>query len=179
MLELVMNKKAFDAIEKNWLLTVKARAMCPFTDASAVGTVGYISPRWYQTRGAVYYVNLAKPLTLVDIQEMIQIGSFVNRSFIISMAVVLEEYNIVPSGSAPDRTKNGGNHVQLIKWLRNRFAHGEWEYDANNPKHVETWNLLITLFPNRAMNNPNFDIPIDSVLESLKNGVLDYIREVT
>jgi hypothetical protein len=110
---------------------------------------------------------------------MNQIGSFVNRSFIIYMATVLEEYGVVPYRLNPDRTKNGGDHVQLIKWLRNRFAHGEWVYDASNTKHVDTWSLLTTLFPKHTLMSPNFDIPIDSVLEPLKDGVLEYIRSAT
>jgi len=174
-----MNQAAYDAIENSWLLTVKARAMCPFSNASSIGAVGYISPPWYQAHGAVYFVNLAKPLTSGDIQEMNQIGSFINRSFIISMAAVLEEYGIVPYGSNPDRTKNGGDHVQLIKWLRHRFAHGEWVYDASKHKHRETRSLLESLCPVGAAGGPGFELAIDSVLEPLKDGALQYIRETT
>jgi hypothetical protein len=170
-----MNKAAFDAIEKIWALTIKARALCPFTDASAIGLEGYISPPWYQARGAVYFVNLAKQLTSGDVQELNQIGSFVNRSFIISMAAVLEEHGVVPYGTSPDRSKKGGDHVQLTKWLRNRFAHGEWEYDAGNQKHVETRRLLETLFPIGAAGGSGFVLSIDSILEPLKDGVLQYI----
>jgi len=174
-----MNNAAYDAIERLWNSTVKARALCPCTDSNAVGLTGYISPGWYQSRGATYFVNLVTPLKQEDVQELNHIGSFINRSFVISIMAVLEEHGVVPYRSDPDRSKNWGDHVQLIKWLRNRFAHGEYQYDSGKNTHVDTWNLLATLFPNRAASSPNFGIPIDSVLEPLKDGVLAYIREVT
>ena len=172
-----MNNAAFDAIEKTWALTIKARALCPYTDASMIGQAGYISPPWYRTRGAVYFVNLAKPLTSVDVHELNQIGSFVNRSFVISMAAVLEEHHVVrPS---PDHPIQGGDHVQLTIWLRNRFAHGEWEYNADEANHVETRTLLERLFPRGAAGGSGFVLSIDSILEPLKDGVLQYIRAAT
>ena len=171
-----MNEAAYNAIERLWDSTVKARALCPCTDSKAVGLTGYISPEWYQKRGAIYFVNLAAPLKFEDVQELNHIGSFINRSFVISMMAVLEEHGV---RSPIDRFKNGGDHVQLTKWLRNRFAHGEYEYDANNKMHVETSDLLKKLFPGRAASGPNFGTPIDSILEPLKDGVLAYIRAAT
>ena len=171
-----MNKaEAYNAIEKIWELTIKARALCPLTDSRAIGGTGYISPDWYKARGAVYFVNLAQPLTAEDVQELNHIGSFVNRSFIISMIAVLEEHGVLPSKTRPDRSKDGGGHVQLTKWLRNLFAHGEYEYVAGKPKHEKTHQLLKTLFPERA-GGSSFTTPIDSILEPLKEGVLAYIR---
>ena len=174
-----MNQSAFDAIEQIWSLTVKARALCPYADNSAIGMNGYISPPWYQSHGAVYFVNLAQPLTAVDVDELIQIGNFVNRSFVISMAAILEAHGVVPYRANPDRTQPGGDHVQLTKWLRNRFAHGEWQYDANKPTHVDTRNLLLQLFPSAAAGGPSFVLSIDTILEPLKNDVLTYIQAVT
>lgn len=174
-----MNQVAYDAIVEAWALTVKARALCPHTDASAIGLVGYISPNWYQARGAVYFVNLAQALTATDVRELNQIGSFVNRSFVISMAAILETNGVVPYGCNRDRTKAGGDHAQLTKWLRNRFAHGEWVYNASDPRHVKTRQLIETLFPNGAAGGPGFVTSIDSILEPLKEGVLAYIHAVT
>lgn len=174
-----MNQVAYDAIVDAWALTVKARALCPYTDASAMGLVGYISPCWYQARGAVYFVNLAQPLTATDVQELNQIGSFINRSFVISLAAILETNGVVPYKVDPDRTKPGGDHAQLTKWLRNRFAHGEWVYNASDPKHVETRKLIEKLFPIGAAGGPGFLTSIDSILEPLKDGVLAYICAAT
>jgi hypothetical protein len=174
-----MNKAAHDAIENIWRLTIKTRALCPHAEASLIGEKDYLSPPWYRARGAVYIVSHPQKLTEKDVQELNQIGKFVNRSFIISMAAVLEEYGVVPYGTSPDRSKNGGDYVQLTRWLRNRFAHGEWQYDVSNPKHVETRQLLETLFPQGATSEPGFVTSINSILEPLKEGVLAYIRAAT
>ena len=174
-----MNQSAIDAIEQAWTLTVKARALCPYSDQSAIGMEGYISPGWYKSHGAIYFVNLAKPLTAEDVNELNQIGSFVNRSFVISMAAILEATGVVPYRDNPDRAKPGGDHVQLTKWLRNRFAHGEWAYDGMNTQHVETRRLLEKLFPKAASGGSGFITSIDTILEPLKDGVLSYIRATT
>jgi len=95
------------------------------------------------------------------------------------MATILEVYEVVPYGKKPDRSKQGGDHAELTKWLRNRFAHGDWDYDKNNGKHRETRELMEELFPEVCKSEPGFPTPIDSILEPLKDGVLSYIRTVT
>lgn len=172
-----MNRAAYQAVEDLWIQTVKARALCPYRDMSAVGTTGYVSPPWYRQHGASYFVKLPAPLTSDDVEELLQIAESINRGFVISMVAVLEAYSVIPSGSRPDLRKNGGEHAQLTKWLRNHFAHGAWKYDANNSQHVKTRNLLVKLFP-AAANEPGFDLSIDTILEPLKDGVLSYIGAV-
>jgi hypothetical protein len=140
---------------------------------SSVGTTEYFSPDWYRQRGAVYCVNLPEPLTASDVQELLQIAQSINRNFVGSMAAVLESYGI-----RSDVKKAGGEHIRLIKWLRNRFAHGDWNYNAHDSKHVQTRDLLIKLFP-VAVGEPGFDLSIDTILEPLKNRVLSYIGEST
>ncbi|MCX6027650.1 MAG: hypothetical protein NTY23_15625 [Chloroflexi bacterium] len=175
----MVNEAAYRAVEKVWALTIKARALCPYAGESAVGQRGYASPAWYRARGAVYFVDLAQPLTDGDVRELNEIGGFLNRSFVVSMAAVLEEYGVVPYRANPDRSKEGGDHAQLTKWLRHRFAHGEWEYDAGDPEHVKTRQLLEELFPEEAKKGTGFLTSIDGILEPLKNGVLAYIRAAT
>lgn len=167
----------YDAVEKAWTLTVKARALCPAISESEIGTPGYMSPDWYQKRGAAYFVNPARPLTADDIEELRQSGGFVNRSFVISMAAILEACGVVRSGDNPDRNKKGGKHAQLTKWLRNLFAHGEVKYNPRKPKHVRTRNLLKKVFPKAVSGESDFVTSIDGVLEPLKDGVLEYISE--
>lgn len=174
-----MNEAAYAAVEQAWALTVKARALCPYADQSAIGLAGYRSPPWYCERGAVYFVNLAQPLTAGDVQELIEIGGFVNRSFVIYMAAILEEHGVVPYRANPNRSIEGGDHAQLTKWLRNRFAHGEWDYDARDSRHVETRQLLEALFPEGSAKWSGFVTSIDDILEPLKDGVLAYIRAAT
>lgn len=171
-----VNATAYDAIVRAWNLTVKARALCPHSGDTAVGLIGYVSPPWYRDRGAVYFVDLAQKLTLGDVRELNEIGTFINRSFVISMAAILEAYGVVPYQTDPDRSRKGGNHVQLVKWLRNRFAHGHWDFDAGNKVHAETRDLLASLFPEAAAKADGFVVSIDEILEPLKDGVLEYIR---
>jgi hypothetical protein len=177
--EIEMNEAAYRAIEEAWTLTVKTRALCPYTDDSVIGMTGYLSPPWYRSRGATYFVNLAQPLTGADIEQLRQIGNFVNRSFVIFMAASLEEYGVIRSGHDLDRSRDGGDHAQLTRWLRNRFAHGEWQYDANDPEHRKTRALLEKLFPEAASRGSGFVTSIDGILEPLKDGVLTYIRSAS
>ena len=174
-----MNGAAYRAIKEAWKLTVKARALCPYTDDSAIWMTGYLSPGWHRAHAATYFVNLAQPLTATDVEELRQIGSFVNRSFVISTVAILEEYGVVPYQRNPDRSREGGDYVQLAKWLRNRFAHGEWQYDTSNPNHRATRELLEKLFPEAASGASGFVTSIDGVLEPLKDGVLTYIRSAS
>ena len=174
-----MNADAFNAIEEAWQLTVKARALCPYVSESAIGTKFIASPGWYRAHSASYVVALPKELSEDDANELREVGGFVNRSFIISMVAILEEHQVVPSGVSPDRSLNGGYHVQLVKWMRNLFAHGDWAFDQNNAKHRKTRALLEKLVPLMVGTDPGFPTPIDAVLEPLKDGVLQYIQAAT
>jgi hypothetical protein len=138
-----------------------------------------MNPEWYRARGAIYFVNLAQPLTATDVEELRQIGSFVNRSFVISMAAILEEYGVIRAGHDLDRSREGGDHAQLTRWLRNRFAHGQWQYNANDPEHRKTPALLEKLFPEAASGGSGFMPSIDGILEPLKDGLLTYQRSAS
>jgi hypothetical protein len=173
-----MNRAAYDTIQKAWQSTIKVRALCPTADKSAIGFTEYASPTWYQIHGAVYFVKPAHSLTEEDIAELSEMASFVNRSFIIAMSAILESYKVVPYRSNPDLSVEGGEHVQLVKWLRNHFAHGEYEYDNNKPEHVRTRKLLEKLLPIGAAKGQGFVTSIDTVLELLKDGVLKYISNI-
>lgn len=172
-----MNEAAYWAIEEAWTVTVKARALSPYVDASAVGATGYASPGWYRTRDARFVVSFDHPLTSNDIIELNNVGGHINRSFVIWMAAILEAHGVVPYHADPDRSKPGGDYAQLTKWLRNRFAHGEWEYDPTDCYHAETRELLGRLFPVAAKTGLGYVLNIDQVLEPLKDGVLEYVRQ--
>jgi hypothetical protein len=170
-----VNDGARTAIEDSWQAFVKVRALCPSANDDAIGAVAYASPGWYQARGAKYFVQPSRPLTPDDLEELRRMTTFVNRSFVITMAAILEAYGVVPYGTSPDLNKLGGGHAHLVKRLRNHFAHGEHEYDAANPRHVKTRQLLERVLPVGASKGPGFVTSIDTVLEPLKDGVLDYI----
>ncbi|MDD5645611.1 MAG: hypothetical protein PHW86_00350 [Candidatus Bipolaricaulis sp.] len=174
-----MNQDALDAIEKLWEHFVKARALCPYMSGGMLGAETYVAGDWYRARGATYFVRPSRPLTALDLAEINEIGGFVSRSFVISMAAALEEHNVVPCGTSPDRALPGGDHVQLVKWLRNCFAHGNSVYAATDQRHVRTRQLLESLFPVPTQGTTGFVYSIDTILEPLKDGTLTYIMATT
>jgi hypothetical protein len=174
-----VNQDAFDAIERLWRHLVKARALCPYMPDTMLGAEAYIAGDWYSGRGATYFVKPSRPLVRADLTEINETGGFINRSFVISMAAALEEHNVVPCGTGPNRAIPGGDHVQLVKWLRNCFAHGDSVYDATDKRCVRARQLLQELFPVPTQGTVGFVYSIETILEPLKNGVLQYIRAAT
>lgn len=176
LISFAMDPSTHEIVQALWRHTVKARALCPSATETAIGITSYASPEWYRARGASYVVQLPGEMGVSDLQEMNESGSFINRSFVISLAAVLEESGVAPKGRAIDRSIDGGDHVQLIRWMRNAFAHGQWHFEAQNPDHVRIRSLFENLFPEVARQAPGFVISIDGVLEPLKDGALSYIR---
>jgi hypothetical protein len=170
-----VNDGAYAAIEESWRAFVKVRALCPSATEAAIGTLGYSSPGWYRQRGATYFVQALHPVTDADLVELRQMTSFVNRSFVISVAAMLEAYGVVPYRTTPDISMPGGEHALLAKRLRNHFAHGEYDFDPDNPDHVKTRDLIERLLPDGASRGPGFVASIDTILEPLKDGVLEYV----
>ena len=124
-----MNKAAYSAIEQAWQACVKVRALCPSAREEEIGRTEYESTAWYKKRGATYFVKQPEdPLTHEGLEQLRKMTAFINRSFIIVMAAMLESHGVVPYKSEPDKSLDGGEHVLLVKWLRNRFAHGAVSY---------------------------------------------------
>ncbi|MBN1460112.1 MAG: hypothetical protein JXA57_11270 [Armatimonadetes bacterium] len=173
-----MDSSAREAIETSWNAFIHVRALCPAARQSFAGKTSYQSPPWYRMRGASYTVTVPSEIDQEHLDRLREGASFVNRSFVITMAAILEEYGVVPYRVDPDRSLEGGDHVQIVKWLRNRYAHGEYEYDENNGYHVQTRELLEATLHCMSANSDGFRASIDSVLEPLKDGVLRYIDAV-
>jgi len=67
-------------------------------------------------------------------------------------------------------------YVQLLKKLRNLFAHGDPQsFDPTDKFQSEAAPLFEKLFP----GIPKFGLDIDKVLEPLKDQVLDFIKNET
>ncbi len=172
-----MSNAAYDAIAEAWEITKLIRSLFPSTPYPESRFTEIVSPSWYQQiAGVGGQVSFLKPVTGKTLNN---IGKFVNESFVIFMMAILEEFEVVSDEKPIDLSKEGGKYVQLVRWYRNRFAHGESEFDPANPKHVETRALLEELFPNLAKSTTGFPTSIDSVLPDLVAGVLAYIGETT
>lgn len=91
------------------------------------------------------------------------------------MAAILEAYAVVPYKTAPDLSRPDGKYARLAKRLRNHFAHGEYDFDSANSEHVKTRQLLEDVLPVGASKGPGFVASIDTVLEPLKDSVLEYV----
>jgi hypothetical protein len=100
-------KSAYDAIEQAWRLTWKVRALCPHFHKRHIGLKDYSAPDWYVERGATSSVNLGKPLTEADIAEANEIGAFINRQFVITLASILEVHEISTNTPKKSEQTNG------------------------------------------------------------------------
>lgn len=169
---------ASEAVEKLWQITVKTRALTPSTNDLDTAIAAYVSPSWYQKRGATYFVQPAKSLTAPDLIELNQIGKSVNQGFIIAMASILEGFGFIPYRGNVDQTKKCWEYAQLTKWLRNYFTHGELKRDPTPEdlkKAQKTHDLLVKMFPKVKIAEHDFPTSIDTILEPLKENVITYI----
>lgn len=172
-----MNSEAHKAIEDAWDALVRVRAVCPSATEAALGTEIYQSPPFYREHGVNFIVKSDGPLTREGLAVLREMTAFVNRSFVIVMAAILEAHDLAVGDYKPKGVGDGRDHALLVKWLRNRFAHGEFMYDPNEQKHIEARRLLEDLIPKtkEAAYQGLFPAAIDVVLEPLKDGVLRYI----
>ena len=172
-----MNPEAHKAIEDAWVALVRIRALCPSATEDAIDTEIYQSPPFYREHGMNFIVKLDGPLTSEGLALLKEMTAFINRSFFIVMAAILEAHDLAVRDNIPNGAGDGRDHALLVKWLRNRFAHAEFMYDPNEQKHVETRQLLEELIPKtkEAAYQGFFPAAINVVLEPLKDGVLRYI----
>ena len=172
---------ACEAIEKAWKLTQRIRGLCPSTNnpQSLVGQMGYRSGGWYRERSIDFIVRLPRPMTLDDAQNLNLMGTFVNTSFIITMAAILEGYEFTPYGDSVNKSKECWEFALLTKWLRNYFVHGEFKRTPTAEdikKAKKTRELLMKLLPIVKDADHDFPTSIDTILEPLKDKLQSYIR---
>lgn len=112
------------------------RAHFPYTNEGMIGKRKLSTAPLYKNALEMDIIfDFGKPLSAEDVKSINEIGGFLNENIIIRLCALLEEHKVLRSDTEVDRAIDGFEAVNLLKKLRNAFAHSLGRPDAKNPNH--------------------------------------------
>jgi hypothetical protein len=175
----------------------ECRGHFPCANEESVGATVLSTPPYYQKHGINITFHFAKPLTKDDVDRINAIGHWLNQNFVIRLCALLESRGVIPKqpiekgllrrmvsclspwsskGTRIDLGLQGGAKLDLVRRLRNKFAHSSGKY---NPKDAEQRKLLRRMGKVLKVDvsaAQDFPLAIDEVLEPLFKGCKAYVQ---
>lgn len=114
-----------------------------------------------------------------EINKINEIGHWINQNFIIRLCALLESHHILSNDNKIkiDFNLKGAEHIDLVRRLRNYFAHSSGKFHPEKDEHVTTVRVLKKVLSISDFNTNEFPLPIDTVLEPLFKGCKLYAKK--
>lgn len=172
-------------LHRRYLL--KARSVFPHMHGSMQGAKQFPTPEFYQNYGFNVNFSFDEPLTINKIREFNGIGYWINQNYVVRLYALLNSYKIVftnkekesEEGSI-DTSLEGHNEIDILRRLRNEFAHSSGWYNSKDQGKRKLRNRIIKHFSLQESDYPEphhkFPIPIDKVLMPLTEGCINYVN---
>jgi len=167
-------------IQFEYLLSL--RALFPYMNDSLIGESIFRTAPYYRNKEFDVHFNFGRKLAQEDIDRIISIGHWANQNYIIRICSLLEANKIIPKENEGkiDQTIDGWEEVDLVRRLRNQFAHSSGKYDFKEPKEKKLYERIVIHFnvslAKASSEATEFPIPIDTVIEPLTESCKKYIK---
>jgi hypothetical protein len=132
------------AIAKQVELLLRVRAVFPAMSHSVVGESAASAGPFYQNLGYSTEFEFGSPLTDADVDSANAIAHWINQNFIVRLCATLEAYNVISNEVGIDKCMRGANAVDILRRLRNVFAHSQGIYRPSNKKHKKLRTRVIS-----------------------------------
>ena len=173
-------EKEFEQINKEmdilWTNLNQNRGYFPCVDDSSVGVKILLTPPYYRNQGINIVHTFEEPLSVEIKDEMLRIGHWINQNFIIRLCALIESYQLISNSIEIDFTLDGAEQLNIVRRLRNRFAHSSGRY---NPKKqdLKTMKLMGKHLGISIEGRTDWPLAIDTVLERLLEGCKLYAEK--
>ena len=166
-----------EQIDSLWSRFFRLKALVPYTENSAVGTQTLHGPTYYAAGGLDVKFHFDAPLTAEGIADINESGRWLNENYVLRLHAVLESHGALQYGESIDEKVDGGQHVALLKKLRNRIAHDDGRCDSTDDRCRRIAQGLQDLYGvETASHKDRFHLPIDEVLEPLTTAAKEYVN---
>ena len=156
----------------------QCRSVFPRLDKSMVGRKEFQAPEYYRGLGYSTVVKLSEPMTAAFIDNMFELGNWLNESFIVRLHGVMEANGLIGKTTGIDQVCDGWEEVDLMRRLRREIAHGSSGYDKDDPKKVKLYERIVDHFqlPNdySYLEVEKYPIGVGSVLVPMSEGCKRY-----
>lgn len=169
-------QEIIEQIEQNWQNLLLVRSVSPYLKDYMAGRRDSPTAPYYRNRGYGAMVWFDEPLTREKIEAINLATHWVNQGFVVRLYAFLEYCGIYKEIY---HDLDGHDEIDILRWLRNWFAHTSGYYDPTDDQRRETYERIVSHFNLDRQSCPEsnrlFPIPIDYVLEPLIEGCKRYV----
>jgi hypothetical protein len=164
-------------MDHDWRYLLTVRSLTPYLVEHSETATGYRSAPFYRARGYGATVRFDRLLGHDEIDQINLAGHWVNQSYVIRTYAYLQ-YCRVFEGKL-NHLVEGWYDLDLLRRLRNYFAHTPGRYDPANECMKRTYDALIEKYRLSPESYPErgglFPIPVDEVLCPMVEGCRAYV----
>ena len=156
------------------------RALFPAIENEMVGQTQFSTAPFYQNMGLNIVFTLSSPITAEKIQEINEIGRWVNQSFIVRLCALLESYHIISKNENEriNQSIDGHDDVDILRRLRNILAHTSGRYNSNDLEERKLYKRIIEKYSVKIEDGETaeeFPLHIHTLLLPLAEGCKRYV----
>ena len=160
-------------IDTLWDKFFRCRSHFPCVSPTMEGQRCIPTAPYYEAEGLEVTYVLNQDLTLDMIDELNDIGHWLNQNLVVRLYAILDHHNVVDS---IEEEYDGWRYVSLTRWLRNYFSHQSGFYNPNDPDHKKTMQEMGDLLHIDIEGREEFPLLIDKVLHPLLEGCKKFVR---
>lgn len=160
-------------MEALWPSFVNCRVHFPYVDEGVIGKKCVPTAPYYIARGFRIAFVFSTPVSKAAVTRINEVGHWINQNFVIRLYALLDCHHLTES---IDQAVDGWKDVDLVRRLRNYFAHGSGKYDRANKDHQRTMQELATHLGVDFSSESDFPLSINTVLEPLFKGCKKYVK---
>jgi len=162
-----------------WRNLNHTRGYFPYVDDNSVGETVLFTPPYYQAQGISIVHSFDVPLSLVKKNEINEIGHWINQNFIIRLCALMESHHMLSASINIDFNLDGAEQLNIVRRLRNRFAHSSGRFNSADSDDVKTMELIRDHLGISIDGRVDWPLAIDTVLEKLLEGCKMYVAAKT
>lgn len=169
-------EEVIDLLDNLWMNFKNCRAHFPAISNTMIGETIIPTAPYYIADGFQISFVLTDPLDKPKLDTIHEIGHWINQNFVIRLCALLESRDIIPKDleKKMDQNIEGWQNVDLVRRLRNYFAHSSGKYNPSKKEHIKTMEVLGAHLGIDIDGRDDFPLSINTVLEPLFNGCKKY-----
>jgi hypothetical protein len=167
----------YEEIDILWKNINHCRGYFPCVSDESVGAKVLLTPPYYQDQGINIIHSFEDPLTVEKKNEINEVGHWINQNFIIRLCALMESFHMLSKGIDINFHLNGSEHLNIVRRLRNRFAHSSGRFNPDDKEDLKTMKLMRDNLNISIDGRTDWPLAISTVIEKLLEGCRLYVKE--
>jgi len=169
-------KNLLKGLDLLWDNYNNCRAHFPSVTEESIGTKAVRTAPYYIKQGFDITFVFSEGISADGIDKINEIGHWISQNFVVRLCALLEFFGVLSKNINIDFNLDGAEHVNIVRRLRNCFAHSSGEFHPGNSEHRKTMELMQEHLGIFIETLSAWPLGIDTVLEPLFEGCKKYAK---